>query len=87
MELGVEPKYVRISQTPGESEKGTLTGTVTRFRETLLIAIFIAYKTLNMTNAMVSDVDNLFWTKKRRANRLHPPRVPHNACRAVTVYG
>lgn len=64
-----------------------LTGTVTRFNETLLIAIFIAYKTLNMTNAILSDVDSLFWTKKPRANKLHPPMVPHNACRAVTVYG
>ena len=40
----------------------TPTGTVTRFKETLLIAMFIAYKTLNMTNAMLSDVESLFWT-------------------------
>ena len=53
----------------------------------MLIAIFMAYKTLNMTNAILSDVDSLFWTNNPWANRLHPPIVPHNAWRAVTVYG
>lgn len=64
-----------------------LTGTVTRFKETLLIAMFIAYSTLNMTNATLSDVESLFWTNNPRANKLHPPIVPHSACKEVTVYG
>jgi len=63
-----------------------LTGTVTRFKETLLIAVFIAYKTLNMTNAILSDAESLFWTNKPWANKLHLPIVPHSTCRAVTVY-
>ena len=80
----MEPIYSVVAGNCG-SEK--LTGTVTRFRETLLIAMFIAYRTLNTTNAMLPETDNLFWTKNPRAKRLHPPIDPQSAWRAVTVYG
>jgi hypothetical protein len=59
----VKPEARQLLRPPEGSEKEELTGTVTRFRETLLMAIFMAYKTLNMTKAMPSDVDNLFGTK------------------------
>ena len=54
----------------------TITSMVTEFEETLLIAIFIAYKTLDMINAMLSEINSLFWTNDPWANKLHPNH-PH----------
>ena len=62
MELVVKPVIVSSRIRREVRLGGGPTGTVTRFNETLLIAIFIAYKTLNMTNVTLSDVESLFWT-------------------------
>lgn len=65
----------------------SLTGTVTRCRDTLLTAMLMVYNTLNATRAKLSAAVSLAGTKVPFLSNMRPPKVPQRAWRAVRVYG